>query len=618
MAPSAPRRRRADAAPAEESRQGADVGDLALTAYCKPSFNGKFQPGDSKVALLERSACFSPRPACDLTNHHNRRVLTPLSSLVPSPSSVPSILVTSDVCQDVVHQYASGELIQDKYRLTKPLGRGGMGAVWQARNLALDSDVAIKIILNDGRQAQLADRLVREARASARLNHPGIVRVFDVGQTPHGDAYLVMELLRGTSLADRLVSDGRLAAVRAVQLFLPLAEALESAHASGIIHRDLKPDNIFLAETSGHLRPKVLDFGVAMDLNLDAHRITQAGTLLGSPAYMSPEQARGDVTLDHRTDIWSFCVSLYETLTAETPFGDDGNYYVLLDRIVKAPPTPTTDHGAGDQVLWQILARGLQKHADARWPSMHSLGVALAMWLESHDVAEDILGQGLQSTWLAPDSDGRGGSLTDLPPASARISGALRRTADRPSGGPSAVAGLTSGQLPGEGVFSAAHTTLASTLRPPTSTPAGRRRWLFAGVLLAAMFGVVVLGFGVSISGPRASPNAGAPGALPAPEQEPEVEHDPAGPDPAPSAAGAPSGVTPRQDTTAQPSKQLSAGSRAAAAPRARSSQDPSRAQGLPAAPSTKPPQPANPKPPNPKPVKPKPSKPKLGDDLGF
>ncbi|MCB9607310.1 MAG: protein kinase [Polyangiaceae bacterium] len=394
--------------------------------------------------------------------------------------SVPSILVADDVQGDVVHQYVEGEVIADKYRLERPLGAGGMGSVWHARNLALDSDVAIKVILNDQHRAQLADRLVREARASARMTHPSIVRVFDVGTTRHGDPFLVMELLKGQSLADYIIRNGRLSATRAVQLLLPIVDALDSAHARGIIHRDLKPDNIFLAENHGQLSPKVLDFGVAMDLSQADHRITQAGTLLGSPAYMSPEQARGEQALDQGTDIWSFCVMLYETLTAQTPFGDDGNYHALLRRIIEEEPTPTHQLVAGDVALWSIIERGFRKKPKDRWPSMRALGVALAEWLESHDIAQDILGQNVYSNWLSPES-GERVSLVEEPPVSARISGALRRSGDHPRGRMSSATTFdeTTPTADAGGV-----SNLGSTLRPDTLSvrPKTATRWLLPAI----------------------------------------------------------------------------------------------------------------------------------------
>ena len=213
--------------------------------------------------------------------------------------------------------YRVGDVIAGKYRLDALLGEGGMGTVWRAFNLQLEAPVALKLIRGELDRVSLAQRLKQEARAAAKLGHPAIVRVFDVGDSELGDPYIVMELLKGQTLGHLLATEQRLSAVHGLQLLLPVADALVAAHAKGIVHRDLKPDNIFLAYEGEQLQPKLLDFGIAK-LEGEAgpnQQLTQAGVVLGSPEYMSPEQARGQDNVDHRTDIWSFCVVLYETLT---------------------------------------------------------------------------------------------------------------------------------------------------------------------------------------------------------------------------------------------------------------------------------------------------------------
>lgn len=160
-------------------------------------------------------------------------------------------------------KYAVGDVIAGKYRLERLLGEGGQAWVWQARNLALDACVALKVLREDGSNALQIRRLLQEARAAARLGHPAIVRVFDLGEAESGDPFLVMELLEGESLADRLVERGRMSPFEAVRVLLPIADALVAAHAKGIVHRDLKPDNVFLAIGSDSFQPKLLDFGIA-------------------------------------------------------------------------------------------------------------------------------------------------------------------------------------------------------------------------------------------------------------------------------------------------------------------------------------------------------------------
>ncbi len=301
--------------------------------------------------------------------------------------------------RDIFQSLAAGVVVGGKYRLVRCLGEGGMATVWVAHNEALDIEVAIKFIRTDLTTPKLAERLLNEARAAAKLGHPAIVRVFDFGETRRGDPYIVMELLHGEDLSAMYVETGRMTPISTLRTLLPIAHALAVAHDKGIVHRDLKPENVFLARAEdGQIQPKLLDFGVA---KLDAkgyERLTQAGTALGSPAYMSPEQARGD-EVDQRSDLWSFCVVLYEALSGTLPFHHE-NYNALMRQIIELEPTPLTELAAGDAELWEIIRRGLTKDLDQRWSSMRSLGIALASWLLDRGVREDLAGSSLAATWL--------------------------------------------------------------------------------------------------------------------------------------------------------------------------------------------------------------------------
>jgi serine/threonine-protein kinase len=302
-------------------------------------------------------------------------------------------------------RYAPDEVIAGKYRLVRVLGEGGMGAVWLAENTTLDVSVAIKLIRHDLANAEMAERLLQEARAAARIGHPSIVRVFDFGETAHGDPFIVMELLEGESLGDVLGQKGRLPAASAVRTLLPVASALAAAHGKGIVHRDLKPDNILLVHAEGDtIVPKLVDFGVAK-LRRDEHAkgVTKAGMVVGSPEYMSPEQARGEDDIDERADVWALAVVLYETITGVRPFEAD-NYNALLRSIVEDEATPTTDFGAGDAELWTIVERGLAKDRAARWQSMREIGAALADWCLGREITTDIAGTALASHWHGPAS----------------------------------------------------------------------------------------------------------------------------------------------------------------------------------------------------------------------
>lgn len=302
-----------------------------------------------------------------------------------------------------IRGYHVGERIGGKYTLVERLGEGGMGTVWRAHNELLDADVALKVLRTDDGDSSdgtlLSDRLLQEARAAARLGHPSIARVFDYGTTERNNPYIVMELLKGEDLAEALSRRGRVSNTKAVSTLMPIAHALAAAHSQGIVHRDLKPENVFLSRLEdGRVMPKLVDFGIAKIDQGRSHRLTQTGTMLGSPIYMSPEQARGD-DVDHRADIWAFCVVLYELVTGRTPF-EGRNYNALLYAIISDEPRPLRAKAEGDEELWEILRRGFEKVPDNRWQSMDELGRALAQWLIVRGVQEDITGASLMAAWF--------------------------------------------------------------------------------------------------------------------------------------------------------------------------------------------------------------------------
>jgi eukaryotic-like serine/threonine-protein kinase len=299
-------------------------------------------------------------------------------------------------------EYLAGAVIADRYKLVRPLGHGGMGVVWVAHSLVLGVDVALKLIHSDVAGSTGATRMAREAHAAARLGHPAMVRVFDFGWTSRADPFLVMELVQGESLGAMLRREVRLPAILAVQIVLPLADGLRSAHDKGIVHRDIKPDNILIARDEfGRQQPKLLDFGIAKvdQQPSEERKLTQVGVVLGSPEYMSPEQALGREDIDHRTDVWALCVVLYESITGRLPW-DRPNYNALMQAIIHEPAAATTEFSAGDSDLWRVIERGLQKNPDNRWASMTELGEALALWLYEHGVKEDISANSLRAVWL--------------------------------------------------------------------------------------------------------------------------------------------------------------------------------------------------------------------------
>jgi serine/threonine protein kinase len=245
-----------------------------------------------------------------------------------------------------VGQINPGLIVAGRYRLLRKLGQGGMGTVWSARNELIDREVAIKMMRPEAAANPVSlQRFFTEAKASGRLRHPNITEIFDLGQAEDGSPFLVLELLTGEPLDSVLRRVPSLAPVQTLLLGKSIAAGLNVAHAKGIVHRDLKPANIFLHRDPITLDviPKVLDFGISKVTGPEAidHHATHTGTVVGSPTYMSPEQARGVSDIDARADIWSVGVLLYKCLTGRAPF-NAANYNALMVSIMTEPHQPVT------------------------------------------------------------------------------------------------------------------------------------------------------------------------------------------------------------------------------------------------------------------------------------
>lgn len=224
--------------------------------------------------------------------------------------------------------FSSGDVLRGRYRLDAQIGRGGMGVVYRATDLELRREVAVKII-SEGSSSEAGERLIREARAAAALNHPNIVSVYDVGDA-NGTPFFVMELVQGPNLRTSPPAD----LPRIVEISLQIATALEHAHASKIVHRDLKPDNVLLSVTGQSV--KLADLGLALPGY--GARISRAGLVLGTPSYMAPEQALGQ-PVDARTDLYALGVLLYELTIGTLPFkGNDP--LAVVSQHVHAPVVP--------------------------------------------------------------------------------------------------------------------------------------------------------------------------------------------------------------------------------------------------------------------------------------
>ncbi len=231
-----------------------------------------------------------------------------------------------------------GTVIADKYRIDARLGRGGMGTVWACTHLALGDRMAVKIVSTSTTLSrEVRSRFSREARASARLKSRFSVQVFDSGELPHGTPYIVMEYLEGETLRQHLRRVTRLPLPETVGIVTQVARGLQRAHESGIVHRDIKPDNVFLAQTPDDgVVAKVFDFGVAKLMDAANGSETVAGMFIGTPQFMSPEQAMGRPDVDHRTDVYSLGVLAYRMLTGLSLY-DTTSTTALLINICKGP-----------------------------------------------------------------------------------------------------------------------------------------------------------------------------------------------------------------------------------------------------------------------------------------
>jgi serine/threonine-protein kinase len=280
-----------------------------------------------------------------------------------------------------------GDVLAGKYRVDKILGLGGMGMVVAATHLELEQQVALKFMLPAAMESPEASaRFLREARAAGKLTSEHICRVSDVGRFDSGAPYIVMEYLEGYDLGTMLKRRGPLRVASAVDYILQACEGLAEAHAQGIVHRDLKPDNLYLAARAngGHII-KVLDFGISKALVTGI--ATQTGDVLGSPAYMSPEQMRSTKDVDARADVWSLGVVMYQLLTGRLPFGGDSLPTLCMSVLNDDPVPPEEMRQDLPHGLSQVILRCLAKERDDRFSDVGDLAAALGPYAAPGGVA---------------------------------------------------------------------------------------------------------------------------------------------------------------------------------------------------------------------------------------
>ena len=280
-----------------------------------------------------------------------------------------------------------GEVLAEKYRVDKVIGMGGMGVVVAATHVDLDQKVALKFLLpHAAASPSHVERFLREGKAAVRLRSEHVARVLDVGRMQDGVPYIVMEYLEGRDLSGTVKERGALPVEEAVGYVLQASDAVAEAHAAKIVHRDLKPDNLFVtARNDGNPLVKVLDFGISKTLDTTAASLTQTDSMVGSPAYMSPEQMRSSKNVDERSDIWSLGVILFELLTGRLPYIAESLPALAFKLAEEAPPSPRQFRPDIPEGLEKVVMKCLERDRDKRLPDIGQLALALEPYASHSD-----------------------------------------------------------------------------------------------------------------------------------------------------------------------------------------------------------------------------------------
>ncbi|MBT8493188.1 MAG: serine/threonine protein kinase [Deltaproteobacteria bacterium] len=337
------------------------AGKTGKGAETPPSVPDAAANGVADTVASMDSDLSGARPA----DGHADTMATPLSG-----NSEPG---SSDLADALIGQTLSGE-----YQVTCRIGKGGMGAVYEAKHTKIGKRVAVKVLLDKYQEReQVVARLEQEARLAASIGHEHIIDITTIGTTIEGRTFVVMEYLEGESLGERLAKSGRVDPDRAIRIGRQIASALGAAHEKGIVHRDVKPDNVFLLQRKGQDFVKVVDFGISKAMSDDddgnSPRLTQTGMVLGTPLYMSPEQAQGAENLDRRIDIYALGVILYEMVTGEVPF-TGSNYLSVISRVIADDPVPPNQRDAKiSPELEAVILKAMAKERDDRYQTMEEL-----------------------------------------------------------------------------------------------------------------------------------------------------------------------------------------------------------------------------------------------------
>jgi serine/threonine-protein kinase len=281
-----------------------------------------------------------------------------------------------------------GQIIDGKYRIVRLLGTGGMGAVYEGENVRIRRKVAIKMLhASVSSQDEVLRRFENEAKAAGMVGSDHICEVLDMGELGDGTRYMVMEYLDGETLSSLIKRSVRLRAPQSIPILVQILDALGAAHVAGIIHRDLKPDNVFILPQKGGIQNfvKILDFGVSKfsQLSGEAMNVTRAGAVVGTPYYMSPEQARGTSAIDQRTDIYAIGVLLYQATTGQVPYQAETFNELLFKIVLEVAPPPQTYVPDLDPDFAAIIQRAMAREPEQRYTSCAEFKDALLRYQAS-------------------------------------------------------------------------------------------------------------------------------------------------------------------------------------------------------------------------------------------
>src|SRR2546423_3978894 len=280
------------------------------------------------------------------------------------------------------------------WRVVKVLGEGGMGAVYMGEHPGIGSKVAIKMLHpRFDADERIVKRFFNEAKAVNVIGHENIVNILDFNVADGGRHYFVMEFLQGRPLQALVQAGAPLPFQRVGPILLQCCRALQAAHDRGIVHRDFKPDNVFLLDQARRTDfVKLVDFGIAKLTDTSNAHLTQTGTVMGTPAYMSPEQAAGDSSIDARSDIYSLGVTMFQMVTGKLPFADAGPSFgrILAAHLQQAPPLPRTLNPDVPAELEEIVLKTLEKSPDDRYPSMSELHDVLLGCMERLGISAEL------------------------------------------------------------------------------------------------------------------------------------------------------------------------------------------------------------------------------------